>query len=112
MPTFGPPFVYSKRLSRLKNVTNSFSDPVPVGKRWVVKCFNVCYAGDLGTNISVFFDDLEVLSQSFINLPTSQAFLVVNGFWVLNEGENMHVISSILGQGVDFTASGYELSTV
>ena len=100
---------YTTHLMRVHNVTNAFSDPVPVGYRWVARTISVAYGGQLGTIVSVYVADLLVVTVSLFTQPSGPSYVNDFGYYALDPGERFHVLSSAQDQGVDCYISGYQL---
>jgi hypothetical protein len=101
---------YTVRMAHLLNVTDSRSDPCPVGYRWVIRTISIAYGGDIATVVNIYCADALVLIETLFTQPNGPSYTIFADYIVIEAGEQIHVTSSGQDQGVDVTASGYQLS--
>lgn len=107
------PPAYTIHMMRAKNATNQFSDPVPLGFRWVVRDIHITYLGVSPTAVTLSLRthelDYTIVGPVF-DLLGPRTFVDAGVDVVLEEEERLHLTTS--SEGVDCIVSGYQLSVV
>ena len=94
-----------------RNTNDQFSDPVPAGKRWIVRHYGITYLGVTPTrftlNVHIFPNDY-LIDAAILGIGSPTSHVVVGATVVLEEGEQLHLNTD--SEGVDCIVSGYELA--
>jgi hypothetical protein len=101
---------YTVRMAHLKNVSDAHSDPCPAGFRWVIRTISVAYGGFLATVVNIYVADVLVLIETLFTQPNGPSYTIFSDYIVMEAGEQIHATSNAQDQGIDVTASGYQLS--